>query len=111
MTRRSNFFLCYNLLYLANLSNNCLVPELRNTTVALQFSPEPSILMTSPTPKRVCSMRSPGCNGESEGGGGGGLWWGGGFEGRARKRNCRDRGRGGLGGGAWLDPGLDSGLD
>ena len=81
MTRRSNFFLCYNLLYLANLSNNCLVPELRNTTVALQFSPEPSILMTSPTPKRVCSMRSPGCNGESDEEEGAGLDCGAGLRG------------------------------
>ena len=36
----------------ANFSSNCLVPEFTNSTVALAFSPAPSILSTFPTPKR-----------------------------------------------------------
>ena len=43
------------------------MPELRKLTVALQLSPVPSILITSPMPKRECSMMSPGIKGDDEG--------------------------------------------
>ena len=43
------------------------MPELRKLTVAVQLSPVPSILITSPMPKRECSMMSPGIKGEDEG--------------------------------------------
>ena len=43
------------------------MPELRKLTVALQLSPVPSILITSPMPKRECSMTSPGIKGDDEG--------------------------------------------
>ena len=54
-------------MYFANLRRSCLVPELRKLTVALQLSPVPSILITSPMPKRECSMMSPGIKGDDEG--------------------------------------------
>ena len=54
-------------MYFANLRRSCLVPELRKLTVALQLSPVPSILITSPMPKRECSMISPGIKGDDEG--------------------------------------------
>ena len=53
-------------MYFANLRRSCLVPELRKLTVALQLSPVPSILITSPMPKRECSMMSPGIKGDDE---------------------------------------------
>ena len=43
------------------------MPELRKLTVALQLSPVPSILITSPMPKRECSMMTPGIKGDDEG--------------------------------------------
>ena len=43
------------------------MPEFRKLTVALQLSPVPSILITSPMPKRECSMMSPGIKGDDEG--------------------------------------------
>ena len=54
-------------MYFANLRRSCLVPELRKLTVALQLSPVPSIFITSPMPKRECSMMSPGIKGDDEG--------------------------------------------
>ena len=43
---------CQSLVYLANFSSSCLVPVLRNSTVALVFSPVPSTFSTVPMPKR-----------------------------------------------------------
>ena len=48
------------------------MPQLRNSTVALQLSPVPSTLMTFPMPKRVCSMVSPAMSGEAGAGDGDG---------------------------------------
>lgn len=40
------------IVYFANFSRSCLVPAWANATVALAFSPVPSIFNTSPMPKR-----------------------------------------------------------
>ena len=49
----------YTILKCANFNNSCFVPVCSNCTVALRFSPEPSIFVTVPLPKRWCSMTSP----------------------------------------------------
>ena len=45
----------------ANFSNNCFSPAFRKRTVALLFSPIPSTFITSPIPKRSCSITCPAC--------------------------------------------------
>ena len=49
----------HNTLNLAKRNNNCLVPALRNSMVALALSPVPSTFFTSPMPKRSCCMSCP----------------------------------------------------
>ena len=51
----------------ANFSSSCLIPTLRNSTVALAFSPSPSMRMTLPMPKRSCSIVAPSLSPESDG--------------------------------------------
>ena len=44
----------------ANLRRSCFIPAWSKRTVALQSCPVPSTLITSPRPKRWCSMIEPG---------------------------------------------------
>ena len=46
------FFYALTMVYLANFKSSCFVPTCRNSTVAFVFSPEPSICVTVPIPKR-----------------------------------------------------------
>ena len=49
----------FRILKRAKRNRSCFVPVCWNSTVAFVFSPVPSICLTSPRPKRSCSIRSP----------------------------------------------------
>ena len=60
----SSFFFIFFFIYerttiFANFSNNCLVPAFWKSTVAFAEGPSPERSMTTPTPKRLCSILSP----------------------------------------------------
>ena len=68
-TARDNVLICnknntsnnqLNTLNRANLRSSCFSPAFLNLISALVFSPAPSTRITSPTPKRSCSINCPG---------------------------------------------------